>query len=275
LSPRQKTTNQKQTNHNTMNSQKYKSSCTHQQAAGSQSFLRHTLKPCSHVLPVVILTTLAFCFSARLAVGQIITSNIISSRATYVSSAAVDTNYGGANPFELSSGGATRQGMVSWDLSALPVDAVITNATITLFGNFVVSLPAPGTGSVLMYQTTSAWSENTVTWNTRPTFGTLSLGSSAVTNGAPAPYVFTSANLLSLVQGWHDGTIDNYGVYLFANTTNGFLAGTIGINSDDAIDTSLRPLLEVSYVPEPSTYALLAMSGLALAGYVIRRRRRA
>jgi hypothetical protein len=28
-------------------------------------------------------------------------------------------------------------------------------------------------------------------------------------------------------------------------------------------------------VPEPSTYALLAMSGLALAGYVIRRRRRA
>jgi hypothetical protein len=30
----------------------------------------------------------------------------------------------------------------------------------------------------------------------------------------------------------------------------------------------------VALVPEPSTYALLALSGLALAGYAARRRRR-
>lgn len=33
--------------------------------------------------------------------------------------------------------------------------------------------------------------------------------------------------------------------------------------------------LDVAAIPEPSTYALLALSGLALGGYVIRRRRRA
>jgi hypothetical protein len=33
--------------------------------------------------------------------------------------------------------------------------------------------------------------------------------------------------------------------------------------------------LEVALVPEPSTYALLALSGLAFGGYIIRRRRRA
>ena len=32
--------------------------------------------------------------------------------------------------------------------------------------------------------------------------------------------------------------------------------------------------LQVNVVPEPSTYALLALSGLALAGYAARRRRR-
>ena len=41
---------------------------------------------------------------------------------------------------------------------------------------------------------------------------------------------------------------------------------------DPSIDTTMT---KIAVVPEPSTYALLALSGLAFGGYIIRRRRRA
>ena len=40
------------------------------------------------------------------------------------------------------------------------------------------------------------------------------------------------------------------------------------------VNTTMTEVVAIAVVPEPSTYALLAMSGLAFGGYVIRRRRR-
>jgi hypothetical protein len=70
-----------------------------------------------------------------------------------------------------------------------------------------------------------------------------------------------SYNNLSLLT---PGSSDYSDVSSFVLTWNGAVAETI----DSTVST-------IAVVPEPSTYALLALSGLAFGGYVIRRRRRA
>jgi hypothetical protein len=67
---------------------------------------------------------------------------------------------------------------------------------------------------------------------------------------------------LSKAQLTNDGTIDSFMFYGQSS------AGNVATIQLDNISYSNYA------VPEPSTYALLALSGLALSGYVIRRRRR-
>ncbi len=52
-----------------------------------------------------------------------------------------------------------------------------------------------------------------------------------------------------------------------------FGAGT-ALTSSDVLKGSLSSATTVAMVPEPSTYALLSLAGLALSGYALRRRRR-
>jgi hypothetical protein len=65
-------------------------------------------------------------------------------------------------------------------------------------------------------------------------------------------------------------TASSPGSINWASINNWNLVSSVG-GSIDATFTNLN----VAAVPEPSTYALLALSGLALGGYAMRRRRRA
>jgi hypothetical protein len=155
--------------------------------------------------------------------------------------------------------------------------SLIGNGTI----NFGLSLFASATYTPILFpaQTYTVMGSNTVTGTT-----TRSL-SGGITG-------------LNLTGGISTG--DQYAVLVFSNSTTTTIAGDTFriwrasdwlIPSDGASITyatvpgagQYQQVRTTSFlvgegtvaVPEPSTYALLAMSGIGLAGYVIRRRRRA
>lgn len=100
---------------------------------------------------------------------------------------------------------------------------------------------------------------------------------------------------------------DEFAVLIFSNSTSTTIAGdtfrifrgtqaqssggwvmpadglTLTYNTNPVAGSSVQQIRSTSFlvgsgtvaIPEPSTYALLAMSGAAVAGYVVRRRRRA
>lgn len=211
--------------------------------------------PPRHLVRILLAVVCVSLVSGPLAFGQIITTNIFSTNATYVSVYEPTSNFGTDTVMQASLN--NREAMVQWNLTSIPAGVTITSAKITLTGGSFLN--SGGTANLLMNQTTSSWSEDTVTWNTKPTFSS-SLGSAPSIDGPATNYVYSSPALLSLVQGWFDGSISNYGVYLRNDNS-----GVIGLNSDDFSNpAALQPLLEVTYVPEPSTAALLLVGAAAV-----------
>ncbi len=87
------------------------------------------------------------------------------------------TNYGTnpdlqANAWTWKGSAGTRRSLVEFDLSSIPANAVVKNASLSLYYN-----PTNGDGKhsqlsgsneVLIQKVTEAWQENQVTWNTQP-----------------------------------------------------------------------------------------------------------
>ncbi|MBU3666564.1 MAG: PEP-CTERM sorting domain-containing protein [Chthoniobacterales bacterium] len=97
-------------------------------------------------------------------------------------------------------------------------------------------------------------------------------------NGPSVSFVnFTIANIAGLDRTTPNGTYTLFATPFGNVQTNG-LANIGAANAFDLGDGKSAYFtigsLELNVVPEPSTYALLALSGIGFAGYVVRRRRR-
>ena len=102
-------------------------------------------------------------------------------------------------------------------------------------------------------------------------FNSISTGMGFGTQVMTWSFTYTNATTLFVSANDRDGT----GTF----STNITIAGGISsfelYASDMAGDTQRQPYFnDFQVVPEPSTYALLALSGIAFGGYMIRRRRR-
>ncbi len=161
----------------------------------------------------------------------ILEAQAVPSADTFVNSGSPGTNYGGNNNLQVQSG---RISLVTFGLSQLPVNASVAKATLRLYVNGVTT-----GGSFNVYSVTSSWTEGTVTYNTRPTLGSLIAG--------PIPLPTTSADdfllvdITPLVQDWVSNGVTNNGVALQ-------LVGSTGkftFDSKESAQTSHQPELDI------------------------------
>jgi hypothetical protein len=146
------------------------------------------------------------------------------------------------------------------------------------------SWPASPTNfsDVVMYRNTADFSESTVTWNTKPTtdatevarltyFGqstspTYFTGVNTISSGTTGWLEFQSDNVKDLVEGWVNGTVNNYGITIrggdnYTGTNRRFL-----LSSKESTNESVRPEIIVDYnvIPEPATLGLFSVSAAGL-----------
>jgi hypothetical protein len=138
--------------------------------------------------------------------------------------------------------------LMRWDLSQMPPDAVVTQASIT------VDVTSSTDGSYRLYAASRPWSENNATWNATGT-GESWDGAGGTSNHEPEVLALFSgldlgsrtvqlnADGLAALQAWIDGTNPNNGFVLYHPDTRDGL----DFASSEAGNLENRPRLTVTY----------------------------
>ncbi len=174
---------------------------------------------------------------------------------TYISQNAPASNFGGnvdlqADGDDPSSTGNDLATLIRWDLSAIPAEATVQSASIT------VSVINPSGEQYQFYQLLRAWDEAQANWNQAANgnnwespgaTGGSDRGSSLLTSvSAPATGVYAlslNAEGIAAIQRWVDGSSPNNGIVLVNSaTTDG-----VDLDSSEAVSTIGRPKLSVTY----------------------------
>ena len=135
--------------------------------------------------------------------------------------------------------------LVQFDLTGLPPDAIIDNALLQLDWN---ACEKSGTYPVTLgaYFVNSFWTESTVTYNTRPSWGTMGYNSQV---GCP-PDGLTIWNVTSFAQAWQIDPLQNYGVKV-SGSWNAGDNYSIAFNSREYPNVG-KPELVVTYHQPPT-----------------------
>lgn len=156
------------------------------------------------------------------------------------------------------------RGLIQFDLSSIPGNAVITNASLSLYVDNnapegITGQPTYGTNNAgWLQRVTSAWASNTVTWNTQPTTTTTNEITLAQSTGTSENYTLDVTQLIKdiLIGGY------NYGFEILQqNETTPYQSLIFGASVNT--DSTIRPKLDICYYINLTT-ALSQITGESL-----------
>lgn len=169
---------------------------------------------------------------------------------TYLASARPLQNFGsdalylGYNLAGVNNFGAERM-LLMFDVDTyVPDGAVINSATLRLHLSFSSPSNDAPMGTVVR-RIASPWSENTVTWNTEPTW--TAVDSTAAVGSALTFYEWP---LTDVVEGWHTDLYPNYGVEIIGDET---IQQRERAFYSRETSTNLYPILFVDYTANGDT----------------------
>lgn len=131
-----------------------------------------------------------------------------------------------------------RRSLVQFDFSAIPSGSTVNSATLYLY---TTSVPS-ASQQLDVHRNQSSWTETGVNWNNKPTIGTIDSSTAGGTSTG-----WKSWNVLSLVQGWINGTYANYGVQIKCNNEGGNTTYNYQFATRENSDSTIRPYLNVNY----------------------------
>lgn len=144
---------------------------------------------------------------------------------------------------------------IRFDLSSIPVSAVIQQATLTLYNdpssgaNSGQHSSLSGSNESLLERVSSPWSENTITWNNQPTsvvFNPVILPQST------SPNQDYSIDASAQVQDMVNNPLSNFGFVLKLQTEQFYRC--LVFASSDHPNAALRPRLEITYLDSCSNF---------------------
>ena len=95
-------------------------------------------------------------------------------KIAYVDSKNPTTNFHNQNIVGGYTGGSAFRALYQFDLSAIPSGAIVTNAILK---NTLTNVDSQIDTNITLYRNIAAWSDTTVTWNTKPAYEPTGIGS--------------------------------------------------------------------------------------------------
>ena len=162
---------------------------------------------------------------------------------------------------------------IEFDLSSLPSDREIANATLSLYcynqegesaeyAVYRVTEPwAEGEGAYHSGEVEPTAPEPWITWNRQPSFdSTQAYATEFIAPGSAPRWI--NLDVTKLVENWYDGSLPNYGIVLRLVEENGSVK-VLYFHSSESEEAELRPKLVVTFsggeqpVPTPSAGLVL------------------
>ena len=134
--------------------------------------------------------------------------------------------------------------LIQFNLSELPDNIEITSAKLSLYYNPTSSSAGQaGNNACYLKRITSAWEENTVTWNNAP--NTTNSGEVQLEESTSDNQDYLDIDILNFVSEWYNNPETNYGLKL--EIIEQELYNSMKFCSSDYSNPDLRPKLIISY----------------------------